>query len=1341
MDGSDVTLTCTSTSSGVQTVQWYKDGQAEGSTSTSSELSLNPYAASTHDGEYSCEVTISGVMSLTSDYLTLTGSAQPTAPTISSSLTDIYEGSSPTLTCTSSSASSMTLTYEWFRSGTQVPGEFSSTYMILSADSSHDGMYTCKALVSSTVFSDISASFSVSVRQPPSKPLSVIGSLLAVPDGDSTTLTCNHGNTGTLTYTWMKDGQVVSGSASTLVVSSFASSDAGDYTCAVVEAPLSSPESDPLAVVYAAVPQTPSLSSSASSTVETGTSVTLTCATLSSHGTVTYSFLQETTEVQSGPSATYDLTSTAPSNSGSYTCVATIYNVDSAPSSADSLQVVDNPGVPTVLSNVADPNLGDDVTLTCSVTSVATITSYRWYKGSVQLTGEVAATLTFTNIQTTAAGSYTCKAFIDTVDSDQSQAYSVTVLVPPSQPTLASSLAQGMTVIATGSDVTFTCTATESDVTFKWYKGSDLVSGQSSSTYVLTSVDNTKEGTYSCKASNNAGDSPSSNSVSFTVQDPISKPYITSSQAVVGEGDDVTLTCNTDSSPVSAFTYSWVKDAGSPLSETGRDLQITGASQSTDGGSYTCTITDTLTSDPSNWFTLTVYTVPEKPTISMTPTTINVNDAVIMTCTSSSESSLSLTYEWLLDNNLRSETTKGLTLHAFNPSTDTGTYKCAAVHSGVKSAYSDGTSVALSGAPALPSLTMSPSSFAIGDSVTLECSTTTSAITTFSYSKNGVTVSGESASTLVISSFASTDTGGYTCRAISGSGVESVDSAELPVAPTGTPNTPVVTVSPTTFMDGTDVTLTCSSTSTGTKSYQWYKNGQAEGAASASGDLSLNPYASSTHDGEYSCEVTISGFTSLMSDSLTLVASTKPASPTISSSLTDIYKGSSPILTCTSTSASSMTLSYQWFRSGTQVPGEFSSTYMILSADSSHDGTYTCKALVSSAVFSDDSASFPLSVRQTPTKPSSVTATSVAVPNGGSTTLTCNHGNAGALTFIWEKDGVTVSGSASTLVLSSFTSSSAGDYTCAVREAPLTSLQSDPLNIYLAVAPNTPSLSSSPSTFNTGDAVTLTCTTTTMGSGITYQFLRDGTSVSDQASSTYSIGSFATSDTGAYTCTVTKDSLVSAESATVSLAANGAPARPSLTTSDAYVIAGNSATLTCASTSSGTKTYSWKKDGQAISGSDATLTVSSFSSSSEGSYTCQVTISSIPSLDSPVVDLTLAVGPANSVVLKKGSVVLGSVHSEVSSSDLNVTCEATCTPTCSFSWTKPDSSTVSSSTLSLTNLQLVHEGTYTCTATNLAGSAGQAFELRVTAGARAVTPTSLSFLMLAVVLSYAGSKL
>ena len=89
------------------------------------------------------------------------------------------------------------------------------------------------------------------------------------------------------------------------------------------------------------------------------------------------------------------------------------------------------------------------------------------------------------------------------------------------------------------------------------------------------------------------------------------------------------------------------------------------------------------------------------------------------------------------------------------------------------------------GAPAQPVLVATPSSFSNTQSVNLQCSTSTSGITTFSYMKNGETVSGATTDTLSISSFTSSDTGEYSCKAITGSGIQSVSSQTLQLAASG----------------------------------------------------------------------------------------------------------------------------------------------------------------------------------------------------------------------------------------------------------------------------------------------------------------------------------------------------------------------------------------------------------------------------------------------------------------------------------------------------------------------------------------------------------------------------
>ena len=87
------------------------------------------------------------------------------------------------------------------------------------------------------------------------------------------------------------------------------------------------------------IPKTPSLSATPSdATIESGTVVTLTCAT-ASVGTITYKFMQDTSMAASGTDNTLVVT-TSTTDTGTYTCVVTISAVDSVASSGHTMTVV-----------------------------------------------------------------------------------------------------------------------------------------------------------------------------------------------------------------------------------------------------------------------------------------------------------------------------------------------------------------------------------------------------------------------------------------------------------------------------------------------------------------------------------------------------------------------------------------------------------------------------------------------------------------------------------------------------------------------------------------------------------------------------------------------------------------------------------------------------------------------------------------------------------------------------------------------------------------------------------------------------------------------------------------
>ena len=94
------------------------------------------------------------------------------------------------------------------------------------------------------------------------------------------------------------------------------------------------------------IPQTPALSVEPSdATIESGTSVAVTCATASTGASITYNFLKDGSAVTSqagGPhtSITYNILNTDTADSGTYTCSVTMNTLTSVASSGHTTTVV-----------------------------------------------------------------------------------------------------------------------------------------------------------------------------------------------------------------------------------------------------------------------------------------------------------------------------------------------------------------------------------------------------------------------------------------------------------------------------------------------------------------------------------------------------------------------------------------------------------------------------------------------------------------------------------------------------------------------------------------------------------------------------------------------------------------------------------------------------------------------------------------------------------------------------------------------------------------------------------------------------------------------------------------
>ena len=195
-----------------------------------------------------------------------------------------------------------------------------------------------------------------------------------------------------------------------------------------------------------------------------------------------------------------------------------------------------------------------------------------------------------------------------------------------------------------------------------------------------------------------------------------------------------------------------------------------------------------------------------------------------------------------------------------------------------------------------------------------------------------------------------------------------------------------------------------------------------------------------------------------------------------------------------------------------------------------------------------------------------------------------------------------------------------------------------------------PSVTTQPAGQTVASGATATFTVAATGTGtITYQWKKNGTTISGATSSSYTTPATTAADNGtSFTVTVT-DTTGSVTSAVGTLVVSATPVAPSITAQPAgrTVTAGQTATFSVTATGNATLTYQWKKNGAAISGATAAsyTTAAAAASDSGTSFTVTVT-NSVGSVTSSAATLTVtaatALLSASTSSLSFSSVNLGS---------------------------------------------------------------------------------------------------
>lgn len=176
------------------------------------------------------------------------------------------------------------------------------------------------------------------------------------------------------------------------------------------------------------------------------------------------------------------------------------------------------------------------VTLTVAATGTPTPT-LQWRKDGANISGQTGTSLALTNVDLTAAGSYTCVA-TNVVNSATSNAATITV-TSPAAPTIST---QPIPITSkTGSGAFFSIVATGVEVAYQWRKGGVDIAGATQSSLFISSVAAGSAGNYSVHVTNPGG-SVDSNAVALTVVTSGRVRLINlSARAMVGTGDNVLI--------------------------------------------------------------------------------------------------------------------------------------------------------------------------------------------------------------------------------------------------------------------------------------------------------------------------------------------------------------------------------------------------------------------------------------------------------------------------------------------------------------------------------------------------------------------------------------------------------------------------------------------------------------------------------------------------------------------------------------------------------------------------------------------------------------------------------
>jgi len=381
-------------------------------------------------------------------------------------------------------------------------------------------------------------------------------------------------------------------------------------------------------------------------------------------------------------------------------------------------------------------------------------------------------------------------------------------------------------------------------------------------------------------------------------------------------------------------------------------------------------------------------------------------------------------------------------------------------------------------------------------------------------------------------------------------------------------------------------------------------------------------------------------------------------------------------------------LTYQWRRDGNLIDGATTSKLSLANLQYADAGDYTVEVSNFAGVTTSDA--IPVRVVQ----PVTIEAQPGDMRGvlGGSVSLAVSAIGSDPITYQWTHNGEAIAGATSaSLSLANLDEAAAGEYQVVVTN-PTGSVLSDAATLVVDAPPVISSLSGSMSVIAGADAEL--SVTAASNLAVTYQWKRDGVSISGAVNSSLQLSSLTVSDAGDYTVEVT-NTVGTTVSAVVQISVIEPP---SIVASPSAKTIGQHARLLLSVSATGKDlVYQWYKDDQSITGaSESNYSVSAATSSDAGNYHVTVT-NAAGTVTSATASVTVVAPPEIQTQPTGGAVAVGG--------DFSLSVEAVGSGTVTYQW-RQNGVVLEGQTqtaLNLTGLKLSDEGSYSVEVSNEAG--------------------------------------